>query len=249
MTGAADDITGRGPAEGPQGPDPIADNKSAGGDDGGKNITDPGTNGRFRRFAEVLSVVFHPIFMPLYGLLIIYTSHTLHSFVPAHFKRMIFILVMANNILMPMALATVLYARGAITTFNARDRNERMILLTFAMVMYSVTAFILLRVQIPSLFKAYFISIAVVTFITLLITVFYRISLHASGIGGLLVLVVFMIILYHNSMVWQTVAVLLTGGAVMSSRIYLGDHSPSEVWTGLLAGVLVMGVSLLFILK
>lgn len=204
---------------------------------------------RLKRAAEILSVVFHPIFIPLYGLVIIYSSNTLHSFLPAQLKRMILILVMANNVLLPMALATLLYARGAIRTFNARDRNERVLLLTFSLVMYSLTAFLLLRMQVPGLFRAFFISIAIVTFITLLITVFYRISLHASGIGGLLVLVFFMAGLYHISMVWQTVTVLLLGGAVLSSRIYLEDHSPAEVWTGLFAGAAIMGASLFFLLK
>lgn len=208
-----------------------------------------GRNHTVKRVAELLSVAFHPIFMPLYGLLIIYSSHTIHSFMPAEIKRMIFILVTANNVMIPLALATVLYARGAITTFNARDRNERMILLTFSVAMYSITAFLLMRMQIPSLFRAYFISIAIVTLITLMITVFHRISLHASGIGGLLVLIVFMILLYQNSMVWQLVAVFVTGGAVMASRIHLEDHSPSEVWTGLLAGVTTMSVSLFLLLR
>ncbi|MDX9904667.1 MAG: hypothetical protein RB288_11405 [Bacteroidales bacterium] len=204
---------------------------------------------RLKRAAEILSVVFHPIFIPLYGLIIIYSANTLHSFLPLQLKRMIFILVMANNVLLPMALATVLYARGAINTFNARDRNERVLLLTFSLVMYSLTAFLLFRMQVPGLFRAFFIAIAVVTLITLLITVLYRISLHASGIGGLLVLVLFMAGLYHISMVWQAVAVLLAGSAVLSSRIYLGDHSPSEVWSGFFAGAVIMGLSLFLILK
>lgn len=208
-----------------------------------------GNERRMTRAAEILSVVFHPIFIPLYGLIIIYSSNTLHSFLPVQLKRMIFILVMANNVLLPMALATVLYARGAITTFNARDRNERVLLLTFSLVMYSLTAFLLLRMQVPGLFRAFFISIAVVILVTLIITVFYRISLHASGIGGLLVLVLFMAGLYHISMVWQTVAVLLTGSAVLSSRIYLKDHSPTEVWSGFFAGSAIMALSLFFILK
>lgn len=204
---------------------------------------------RLNRAAEIISVVFHPIFIPLYGLIIIYSSNTLHSFLPVQLKRMIFILVMANNVVLPMALATVLYARGAIKTFNARDRNERVLLLTFSLLMYSLTAFLLLRMHVPGLFRAFFIAIAVVTLITLLITIFYRISLHASGIGGLLVLVLFMAGLYHIDMVWQTVAVLLTGSAVLSSRIYLEDHSPTEVWSGFFAGAAIMGLSLFIILK
>jgi len=49
----------------------------------------PGSERRLKRAAEIISVVFHPIFMPLYGLLIIYSAHTLHSFLPSQIKRMI----------------------------------------------------------------------------------------------------------------------------------------------------------------
>jgi hypothetical protein len=206
-------------------------------------------NHRLKRAAEILSVIFHPLFIPLYGLLIIYSSPTLLSFIPPQVKRMILVLVVANNVLLPISLAIVLYARGAIASLRARGRSERVLLLTFALLMYSLTAFVLLRIQVPNLFKAYLVSIAVVTLVTLLITVKYQISMHAIGFGGLMVLVIFMIALYHISMVWQLFAVVLAGGAVMSSRIYLEDHSPAEVWTGLFAGAAVTGVSLFLLLK
>ena len=236
--GAENSISGQGdnnmPADG-QGP--------------GENSAIHGDNHRLKRVAKMLSVVFHPLFIPLYGLLIIYSSPTLLSFIPLQVKRMILVLVVANNVLLPTALAIVLYARGAITSLHARRRSERILLLTFALLMYCLTAFVLLRIQVPTLFKAYLVSIAVVTLVTLLITVKYRISMHSIGFGGLLVLLIFMISLYHISMVWQLFAVVLAGGAVMSSRIYLEDHSPDEVWSGLFAGAAVMAVSLFLLLK
>jgi hypothetical protein len=208
-----------------------------------------GEKNRIEKTAQALTVIFHPVFVPLYGLLIIYSSPTLLSFIPAEMKRVIFIVVLANNVIIPLSLTAVLYARGAIKSFSARDRNERVVLLTFALLMYTLTALVLLRMQVPNLFRAYFISIAIVTLITLTITAFYRISLHASGIGGLLALVVFMMILYDIRSVWQLITVILAGGLVMSSRLYLDDHSPLEVWLGLLAGTAVMAASLFYLLK
>ncbi len=202
-----------------------------------------------KKTADILSIIFHPILIPLFGLIIIYSSPTLLSFIPVQLKRMIFVLVVANNVIIPLTLAAILYAKGAITTFNARDRNERVILLTFSLLMYTLTAYLLLRLQVSSLFRAYFISIAVVTLITLMITTVYRISLHAAGIGGLLVLIIFMIILNDISMVWQLISVIIVGAAVLSSRIYLEDHTPAEVWTGLLAGIAVMGTSMFLLLR
>ena len=199
--------------------------------------------------AEVLSVAFHPIFMPLYGLLIIYSSPTLLSFIPTGLKRMIFILAVTNNVMLPLALAAVLWTRGAISTFNARDRNERVLLLTFALLMYTLSAGLLMKMQVPLLFRAYFISLAAVTMITLIITSVYMISLHAAGIGGLIALIVFMIFLYDIQTVWQLVTVIVTGGAVMSSRLWLNGHTPTEVWTGLFTGGATMALSLLLLLR
>lgn len=199
--------------------------------------------------AELLSVIFHPLLIPLYGLLIIYSSPTLLSFIPSRLKMLIFVLVLTNNVLLPLALTAILWVRGSITTFNVRNRNERVILLTFILMMYALTAWILLRMQVPNLFRAYFISITIVTFITLLITTFYRLSLHAVGIGVLLVLIIFMVVFYDINTVWQLTAVVVAGGAVMSARIWLGDHTASEVWIGLVAGAAVMALSLFFMLR
>ncbi|MFZ2286774.1 MAG: hypothetical protein WAV93_07305 [Bacteroidales bacterium] len=209
----------------------------------------PEEKGWKTRTAEILSAIFHPLFMPLYGLLIIYSSPTLLSFIPSQLKTVIFLLVLANNIVLPLALAAILRIRGAITSFNARDRNERVILMVFALMMYTLTAWLLLRMQVPTLIRAYFISIAIVTLITLLITTLYMVSLHAAGIGGLLVLIIFMVVFYHISTVWQLTTVVVAGSALMSSRIWLGDHTPAEVWTGLSAGATVMALSLFFLIR
>ncbi len=163
------------------------------------------------RISKIFSVVFHPVFIPLYGLLLIYSSPTLLSFIPARMKWTIFLLVLANNVILPLSLAAILYMRGAIKTFNARDRNERVVLLTFALLMYTVTAILLLKIQVPNLFRAYFISTAFVTLVTLIITAVYRISLHAAGFGGLLSLIVFMIMLYDIRSTWQLVTIVLMG--------------------------------------
>jgi hypothetical protein len=199
--------------------------------------------------AKLLSLIFHPLFIPLYGLLIIYSSPTLFSFISFEVKRIAFVVVAANNVILPLSVASILYSRGAIKSFDARDRSERVLLLSFAVMMYTVTAVLFMKIPVPNLFKTYFISVAVVTLAMLLITVFYRLSLHSSAIGGLLSLIVFMILLFDIRSAWQLIIVLVLGGAVMSSRLYLKDHSPAEVWAGLLTGACIMSLSLYFLLK
>ncbi len=58
-----------------------------------------------------------------------------------------------------------------------------------------------------------------------------------------------MIMLYDIRSAWQLVTVVLIGGGVMSSRLYLDDHTPTETWTGLFAGAGVMALTLFILLK
>jgi hypothetical protein len=58
-----------------------------------------------------------------------------------------------------------------------------------------------------------------------------------------------MIMLYDIRSAWQLVIVILIGGGVLSSRLYLDDHTPTETWTGLFAGAGVMALTLFILLK
>jgi hypothetical protein len=187
--------------------------------------------------------------MPLYGLLVIYSTPTLLSYIPFNMKRAIFMMVIANNVILPISVATILYSRGIIKSIYADERRERMILLSFALVMYTITALLLVRVPVPTLFKAYFVSIAAVTLVSLIITSFYKLSLHSAGIGGLLALAGFMTVQFDVVSMVHLVILLLVAGAVMTSRIGLGKHEPHQVWTGLLAGGGIVALSLYFLLS
>lgn len=200
------------------------------------------------RAATLISVLFHPVFMPLYGLLIIYSTPTLLSYIPFNMKRAIFIMVTANNIILPLSVTSILYSRGIIKSIYADEPRERVILLSFALLMYTVTALLLIKVPVPTLFKAYFVSIAVVTLVSLIITGFYRLSLHAVGAGGLLALTGFMTIQFDVVSLAHVVILLLATGAVLTARLDLEKHKPAEVWLGLLTGTAVGWLTLYFLL-
>ncbi len=199
--------------------------------------------------AEFVSVVFHPLFMPLYGLVVIFSAPTLLSYIPFNMKRAIFMMVIANNVILPLSVATILYSRGVIKSIYADERRERIILLSVALFLYTLTALLLVKIPVPTLFKAYFVSIAAVTLVSLIITSFYKISLHSAGVGGVLALAGFMTVQFDVVSMVHVVILLLVAGVVMTSRIGLGKHEPHEVWTGLLTGGGVVVLSLYFLLS
>jgi hypothetical protein len=198
--------------------------------------------------AGFVSVLFHPLFMPLYGLLVIYSAPTLLSYLPFNMKWAIFMMVIANNVILPLSVATILYSRGVIKSIYADERRERIILLSVTLFLYTLTALLLVKIPVPTFFKAYFVSIAAVTLVSLIITSFYKISLHSAGVGGVLALAGFMTVQFEVVSMVHVVILLLVAGAVMTSRIGMGKHEPHQVWTGLLTGGGVVALSLYFLL-
>lgn len=54
--------------------------------------------------AKIVSYLFHPLLMPLYGLLIIFTAPAILWYLPYNVKKIIFFVVATNNVLIPLLL-------------------------------------------------------------------------------------------------------------------------------------------------
>jgi len=200
------------------------------------------------RLARLISLVFHPVFMPLYGLLILYNAPTLLSFVPLKIKNLSMLLVAINNIMLPLAVVLVLYSRGVIRTFYAREKHERTLLLIITMFLYLVTTLMMVRLPVPNLIKAYFIATTFITFITIIVNQFWKLSLHAVAAGGLMTVVCFLVYLFEVPVIWYLAGMIFLSGLIMFSRLYNDDHKPAEVWTGFFAGMVSMIASFLILL-
>jgi len=199
-----------------------------------------GENNFLYRLSQIISIAFHPIFMPLYGLLIIFSAPTILYFVPLKIKKLTLLVIACNNIILPLSLILMLYSRGIIKSFQAREKKERTIVLIISTILYLVTTTLILRLPIPNLIKVYFVSTTFVSFITLIINQFWRLSLHSVAVGGLLTLVCLMVYIFNVPVIWYISGMVLLSGLVMFSRLYNEDHEPAEVWTGFFAGAASM---------
>jgi len=61
--------------------------------------------------------------------------------------------------------------------------------------------------------------------------------MHAIGMGGLLG--IFLVIMSQNTMLmtWPLSTALLIAGLVCTSRMIVSDHTPNEIYTGLMLGL------------
>lgn len=103
--------------------------------------------------AKVISIAFHPLFMPLYGLIIIFSAPTLFGYLPANVKRILFFIVLINNVLLPISLLPYLRYRNHITSWSLENRKERMLPLFIATILYAATSYIIIRYPVPVFYK------------------------------------------------------------------------------------------------
>jgi hypothetical protein len=199
------------------------------------------------RLARIVSVVFHPIFMPLYGLIILLSAPTFLGYLPAEIKKIMVLIVLVNNVCLPLALIWLFRYRNLISSYNIEDRRERTIPLLTASILYCTTSFIVFNYQIPFFLKSFIFATSVVSIIVSMINFWWKISIHAVGAGALTATVLVLSLKMYTPLTWYLAAVILTGGMVLSSRLRLNSHNPSQVWIGFLTGLLGISLFILFI--
>jgi len=198
------------------------------------------------RLAQIISGVFHPLLMPFYGLLIIFNAPALYGYLPLQVKRIMFFIILVENILIPVMLITYLKFRNIITTWTMDSRKERIMPLIMTSFFYVFTVYLTYRFHIPFFIKSFIICLAILAVAVTIVSFWYKISIHATGAGALTALVLILSLKMQASLSWLMIIVILASGLVMSSRLWLGSHTPGEVWSGFLLGIFGSALCLWF---
>jgi hypothetical protein len=180
--------------------------------------------------------------MPLYGLLILFSAPTFLGYLPFTIKRILFIIVLINNVLIPLTLLPFFRYRNVISSYKIEERTERIIPLLTTSILYSATSFIVFRFQVPFLIKSFFLATSILAVVVTFINFWWKISIHAVGAGALTAVVFVLSIKLYTPLTWYLTGIILAGGLVLSSRLRLNSHNPSQVWLGYFTGLFALGL-------
>jgi hypothetical protein len=199
-----------------------------------------------RLISEVVSILFHPVFMPVYGLLIIFFAPTIFIYIPGNVKRVIFMLVLINMTVVPLAMLPLFRYRNIISSYSLTGRADRVMPLALGLLMYILTTIIFFSYQIPVLIKSFMLAASVTAFIVLVITMMWKISIHSAGMGGLLATVIALSLRMGTPLTTYLALLILVSGVVLTARLYLGAHKPGQVYLGFMAGFIPFIIIMLF---
>lgn len=200
----------------------------------------------FSTLAKIITVIFHPLLMPVYGMAIIFSAPTLFGYLPFPVKKLLFLILLVNNVLLPLSMLPFFIHMNIISSWSLSDRKERIIPLVITTILYCTTSFIIFRFPIPVFLKSFIYATAFLSLMVTVINFRWKISLHSVGAGALIALVIILSLKMFTPLVWYLIPAVIAGGLILSSRLKLNFHNPQQVWYGFFIGIIGLALFMMF---
>jgi hypothetical protein len=190
-----------------------------------------------KKILPIFSYVFHPIFVPLFTVVLFFYIDI--NYLATAEKLLLLLQIIIMMVLIPIMFYFLLRTLGKIDSVMASNVGQRKLPLIL-----QATLIVLLMAQsisynrIPELF--FFFLGVLLTTIAALVMAFgkLKISLHMAGMGGMLFFILGLSVHSHVNLVSLTAGLFLMTGAVASSRLHFEAHDYSELIFGFLAGAI-----------
>mgnify|MGYP000107535951 CR=1 FL=1 len=132
-----------------------------------------------------------------------------------------------------------------IASLEMHTKEERKFPYLAAAIFYFSEAYFLMHWDVPVLVQAMMLGATLPIVITLIINIYWMISAHMIGIGGLCGMMLAISYRLQINIHFTLIALFLLAGLVAYSRLKLNAHSSAQVYAGFLLGVFVQLVFLL----
>ena len=178
--------------------------------------------------ARFFSSVLSPLLMPTYGsLLVLWTS--VLCLLPNGTRVMVLIMVLG---------ITCVHHYGSIRDKRLENPQERTIPYAFAILCYLGAAGYLAHIHSPQWFVMFALGGALACLVVLVVNHWWKISAHATGIGGVVAALYQIHIqgLSAFNLFWVFCVTILLAGILGTSRLILKRHTVLQVLAGFAVG-------------
>lgn len=192
-------------------------------------------------WAQFFSVIFHPLFIPVIGAwFLAFVQPGYFTGISPHDKMQDIIIVGYNTVFFPAISVILLKALGFIKSVFLKTQRERIGPYIITNIFY-FWVFLVFRNQpdVPLILTGFMFGIFLSSSCALIANIYYKISMHALGVGalcGLILIIIFSGFTY--SVFLTTMLVFLITGLVSTSRLIVSDHKPFDIYSGIFISIL-----------
>lgn len=186
--------------------------------------------------ARVMSIVFTPFYLPLVGLIALFTFSYM-AMMPWRYKLLVLALVYVFTILLPTVLIHVYRRYQGWTLIELGAKERRMVPYILSILCYFSCYYLMNVLHFPHFMSRILMAALLIQVICALINVWWKISTHTAAIGGVAGALMAFAIIFDFNPVWWLSLVFIIAGLLGTSRIILRQHSLLQVCAGFGVGV------------
>lgn len=189
------------------------------------------------RTAQFLSYLFHPLFMPVLGMVLMF------SVFPYQFGEdltaITFKLVFVTTIIFPGLSAYLFLKMGLISDLRMEEASERKYPFMVSFASFLLLGQLFWKLPLPIEFSIFAYGAAISSLIALFSIPFSKISIHMLAIGGVLGALIAIAGQYYLNVLPAIVVLFLIAGFLGTARLVLKAHKLSEIYIGFGVGFIV----------
>jgi membrane-associated phospholipid phosphatase len=196
--------------------------------------------------ARIVSVVFTPFYLPILGLIALFTLSYLRQ-MPWPYKLQVLTMVYLFTVLLPTLLIHLYRRYQGWTLIQLGNKERRMVPYVISILCYFACAYWMDYLHIPHFMSNIVTAALFIQIVCALINVWWKISAHMAAIGGVAgALFVFAEVFGFNP-VWWHCLVFVVAGILGTSRMILRQHTLLQVVAGFLVGIVCAIIGIVFL--
>tara|TARA_B100001115_G_scaffold183505_1_gene182544 strand:- start:669 stop:1274 length:606 start_codon:yes stop_codon:yes gene_type:complete len=197
------------------------------------------------RFAQFISVVGHPIFMPVYAIVLIFEFNPYIDLqVPNSIQVIVLTILSVFTILLPLITAIVLQKLGVVKSIYMKTAEERKWPFLLSVLWYYLGFELLTHITLPISLYLLMIGSITIILIAYFITLRWKISAHMLGIGGVIGAMVGLSYRFEFNHFYLILALFFVAGLIGYARLKTNSHNYRQVYAGFILGVIVEWIAI-----
>jgi hypothetical protein len=202
-----------------------------------------------RFIAKIISYIFHPLFVPVYIILfLLYVHPAVFAGFSSWKKSLVLAQALLPYVVLPLVTVLLLRALNFINTIYLTTRKDRIIPYIACNLWYFWISYVWYnQPDYPREIVILAITVFISSVIGQIANIYMKISMHTIALG---VAISFMLLLALTQSVSFGVYISITlviAGLVCTARFIVSDHTPKEIYGGLLAGLAALLIATLFV--
>ena len=199
------------------------------------------------KLTQLISIILHPIFMPLLALHLTLIVVPSIAFTLSQNLVLIYCIVIFCTIILPLISIFWLIQKGRVSSLEMSNHKERSLPLVKTVIWMSVGYYLLENALFYTpILKAELLGAIIIILVAAIISKFWKISLHLLGIGGLVGVFIALQVI-HGALLYLLILFILLSGILAVARIKQKAHNYAQVYAGFIVGLSVELITILLI--